>query len=327
MPGKRSWVNAVPGSMTPDQLRRQARDRPFLPQPPPPPLPKTPRRTAWEDVVDTCESTTQCDPPFAAVQAEPPLSGKVLDTINRALGIIELQFRPCPASPIEVQPKQTIRQLLLEPLIVDFGCTPGFPPLDDAPFTKTEISCPPPAPLLEDAPLALKEVSYYANTEQLTGSFYIGDDYANSADIAALEDRFAKLDVDHDLVILGNIQIEKRISALEKDVLPSDCLAEPGPGEADDQAPFTAAQLIALSRDINSTVMTILDPMIDLVIDKVNSLTEANVKNILTPICKDLNSRIAIIETVLRDECESEDEAGADVGASERNDCPQSSPN
>ena len=81
---------------------------------------------------------------------------------------------------IEAQPKQPIRQLLLEPLIVDFGCTPGFPPLDDAPFTMTENSCLPPAPLLEDAPLALKEVSYYddytgedftANTEQLTGNF------------------------------------------------------------------------------------------------------------------------------------------------------------
>ena len=55
--------------------------------------------------------------------------------------------------------------------------------------------------------------------------------------------------------------------------------------------------------------------MIDLVIDQVNCSTEANVKNILIPICKDLNSRSAIIETVLRDECESEDEAGADVGA------------
>jgi hypothetical protein len=132
-------------------------------------------------MVDTCECATQCDAPFAAEQAEPPLSGKFLDTINRALGIIELQFRPCPGA-VEALPKQPIRQLLLEPLIVDSGCTPGFPPLDDAPFTMTEISCLPPAPLLEDAPLALKEVSYYddytgedftANTEQLTGNFYI----------------------------------------------------------------------------------------------------------------------------------------------------------
>ena len=118
MPGKRSWVNAVPGSMTPDQLRRQARDRQFLPQPPPPPLPEAPRRTAWEDMVDTRDCATQCDPSIAAEQADPPLSGKILDTINRALGIIELQFRPCPGA-ADALPKQPIRQLLLEPLIVD----------------------------------------------------------------------------------------------------------------------------------------------------------------------------------------------------------------
>ena len=33
MPGKRSYVSAVPGCLTPQQLRRQARDRAFLPQP------------------------------------------------------------------------------------------------------------------------------------------------------------------------------------------------------------------------------------------------------------------------------------------------------
>ena len=42
--------------------------------------------------------------------------------------------------------------------------------------------------------------------------------------------------------------------------------------------PITAAQLIALSRDIDSTVVVILDPMIDMVIEKVNVLTESNVK-------------------------------------------------
>ena len=305
MPGKRSWVNAVPGSMTPDQIRRQARDCSFLPQPPPPPLPKAPRRTAWEDVVDTCETATQCDSPFAAVQGEPPLSGKVLDTINRALGIIELQSRPCPASPIEVQPKQTIRQLLLEPLIVDFGCTPGFPPLDDAPFTKTEISnssCLPPAPLLEDAPLALKEVSYYANTEQLTGSFYIGDDYATSAYTAALEERIAKLDFDYELIILGNIQIDKRVSALENEV--GDEGGDVAAAADVDQAPFSAAQLLALGRDINSTVMEILEPMIDLVIGKVEVLVETNVKNMLAPVCMELNCRIDAMEELHRDDCD-----------------------
>ena len=34
----------------------------------------------------------------------------------------------------------------------------------------------------------------------------------------------------------------------------------------------------------------------------------------LAPVCKDLSCRIYIIEAVLRDECESEEEAGADVG-------------
>ena len=236
MPGKRSYVNAVTGCMNQDQIRRQARDRAFLPQPPPPPLSEAPRHSAWADIVDRCDCATQCDPVLTAMPADPPLSGKFLDTINRALGIIELQYRPCPdacASPIEVQPKQPIRQLLLEPLIVDFGCTPGFPPLDDAPFTMTEISCLPPAPasrshpsgntpscektrcppvpfftrdwlagdipqkLLEDAPLALKEVSNYddytgedfsANTEQLTGNFYIGEEYGEEAELNDAEE-------------------------------------------------------------------------------------------------------------------------------------------
>ena len=104
MPGKRSYVNAVSGSMTPDQLRRQARDRAFLPQPPPPPL-----YSAWEDIIDKCDSATQCDlaftaerPIFSAAQAEPPLSGDYLKlyiyTITRTLGIIALQSRLLAAS-------------------------------------------------------------------------------------------------------------------------------------------------------------------------------------------------------------------------------------
>ena len=79
----------------------------------------------------------------------------------------------------------------------------------------------PPASLLVEAPLSLKAVSYYndylpdaATTEVATRNYYIGEDYigedfAYSADFAALEERFAKLDTDHDLVILGNILIEK----------------------------------------------------------------------------------------------------------------------
>ena len=266
MPGKRSYVNAVTGCMTQDQIRRQARDRAFLPQPPPPPLSEAPRHSAWADIVDRCDCATQCDLVFTAMPADPPLSGKFLDTINRALGIIELQCRPCPdacASPIEAQPKQPIRQLLLEPLIVDSGCTPGFPPLDDAPFTMTEISCLPPAPLLEDAPLALKEVSYYddytgedftANTEQLTGNFYIGEEYGedftNPADLSAL----------------------------------------------DAEGPFTPAQNIVLDREINATVMKILDPLIDMIIAKVVVLIEANVKTAIDPICHDFSCRLDALQ-------------------------------
>ena len=85
MPGKRSYVNAVTGCMTQDQIRRQARDRAFLPQPPPPPLSEAPRHSAWADIVDRCDCATQCDHVFAAMPADPPLSGKFLDTINRAL--------------------------------------------------------------------------------------------------------------------------------------------------------------------------------------------------------------------------------------------------
>ena len=132
MPGKRSYVNAVSGCLTPDQLRRQARDRVFLPQPPPPPLSEALRYSAWEDIVDKCDCATQCcDPTFPAAQVEPPLSGVYLETINRALGIIELQCRLCPgagAPLLEAQPKQHIRQLLLEPLIGD----PRSPPFSAA---------------------------------------------------------------------------------------------------------------------------------------------------------------------------------------------------
>ena len=230
MPGKRSYVNAMPGCLTQEQLRRQERDRAFLPQPPPPPLPKAPRRSAWEDMVDTCESATQCDPPFAAEQAEPPLSGKFLDTINRALGIIELQFRPCPGA-VEALPKQPIRQLLLEPLI--------SLPLVEAPFTLSETICMPPAPLLVDAPLALKEVIYDG--------------------INARPEHF-------------NIAAD------------------------DDEGPFTPAQNIVLDREINATVMKILDPLIDMIIAKVVVLIETNVKTAIDPICHDLSCRLDALQ-------------------------------
>ena len=237
MPGKRSYVNARPGCLTQEQLRRQERDRAFLPQPPPPPLPKAPRRSAWEDLVDTCESATQCDPPIAAEQAEPPLSGKFLDTINRALGIIELQFRPC-LDAVEALPKQPIRQLLLEPLI--------SLPLVEAPLTLSETICMPPAPLLVDAPLALKEVIYYQDHRLATGCYYIGEEENNDG-INALPEHF-------------------------------DTAAD------DAEGPFTPAQNIVLDREINATVMKILDPLIDMIIAKVVVMIETNVKTAIDPI-------------------------------------------
>ena len=278
-----------------------------------------------------CDCATQCDLVFTAEQADPPLSGKNLDTIDRALGIIELQYRPCPgagAPLLEAQPKQPIRQLLLEPLIVDPGCTLVSPPLDDAPITLSEITCMPPAPLLVDAPLALKEVSYNvdylpdaATTEVANGRYYvggnsIGEDITNSADFAALEERFAKLDTDHDLVIAGKIQIEKRISALEKDIPPTDTLAEPGPCEADGEAPFNPAQLAVLSEDINTAVSTFLDPLLDRLIAKVSFLTDSNVQNTIGPIFKVLNSRLHVIEAV-PDECEDEEDTGGPLAQGE----------
>jgi len=173
MPGKRSYVNAMPGCLTQEQLRRQERDRAYLPQPPPPPLTEVPRYSAWEDVVSMCDVATQSDPTFSAVQAEPPLSGDYLDTMNRALGIIELQCRSLGA-PL---PSRTISLDALSPL------------------SESALD-------LADAPLALKEVIYYhdyspdaAISEVATGCYYIGEDddkdFANSADIAALEEQFA----------------------------------------------------------------------------------------------------------------------------------------
>ena len=170
-----------------------------------------------------------------------------------------------------------------------------------------------------DAPSALKEVLYYydyspdaAISEVATGCYYIGEDddkdFANSADTAALKERFARLDTDHDLVILGNIHIEKRISALESGVSPADTLAEPDPCVSDVQAPFSPAQLAVLNKDINTAVSTYLDPLLDILIAKVNLLTESNVQNTIGPICKVLNSRLDLIEAVLRDECENKED-------------------
>jgi len=83
---------------------------------------------------------------------------------------------------------------------------------------------------LVDAPCALKEVIYFqdhlpeaAVAEVATGFYYIGDDdddeddkeLAVSADFTAFAEHLDRIDTDNDLIILGNIVIEKRISALE----------------------------------------------------------------------------------------------------------------
>ena len=273
--------------------------------PPPPPVfygveLSTPRvRIDWNELCDECADVgTQ-------TATGQPSSADFLATINKALQIIE---KHC----------QNPRTISLDALVPSPAC--DAPPC--VPTLKEKFCMPtspllvvPSAPLLVDAPLALKEVSYYqdylpaATTEVATGNYYIGEEYigediAYSADFAALEERFARLDTDHDLVILGNIQIEKRISALEKDVSPFDTLAEPGPCEADDKPPFNPAQLAALSKDINIAVLTHLDPLLDMIIAKVNFLTDSNVQNTIGPICKVLNCRLDVLEAVLRDECE-----------------------
>ena len=111
-------------------------------------------------------------------------------------------------------------------------CTPSSALFVDAPSALKEVICTAPFPLLVDAPFAMKEVSEYpgadacamtdagvGSTDLAIGSFLIGDDRdedATATYIAALEERIAKLDVDHDLTVLGDSQVEKRVFALER---------------------------------------------------------------------------------------------------------------
>ena len=63
---------------------------------------------------------------------------------------------------------------------------------------------------------------------------------------AALEERIAKLDIDSDLIISGIIQIEKHVSALEKDVPPTstrNVVGDDAHTDDDDLAPVNDAQL------------------------------------------------------------------------------------
>ena len=284
---------------------------------PPPPwgfrgtYPRPARRSAlWADFTDSDDEVLPVDAYTQTTKEQPTC----MELLNTSLRIIASLCPPAllpDAQSLQVShptdlliPIQHVQQLLLEPLLVEQL-------LVDAPSASKEVICTPPTvkdnicspppPLLVDAPLALKEVSDYqvyltgdATTEIDTGNYYIGDDYAFTPDFAALEERFERLDNAHDLVILGNIQIEKRISALE----------------LDDPAPFTSAQLEVLSKDIHSTVTAILDPLIDMIIEKVNYLTDSNVQKTIGPITKALNCRLDIMEAILRDECEDEDAGG-----------------
>ena len=254
MPGKRSYVSALPGCLTKDQLRRQARDHAFLPQPPPPPLLEVPhRRTAWADFPDgerddssnfavtTCEQETQCDP-FALSfgQANPPSSGQFLDTINQALKIIELQCqRPDLSFPI--RNSVTPRTISLDSLVPSPSCV--APPLGDA------IMC--------NEPCA----EWHTLVARPSETRCFGDDEMprHNDSINALPEHF-------------NIAAD------------------------DNVGPFTPAQNIVLDREINATVMKVLDPLMDMIIAKVVVLIENNVKTAIEPVCHDLSCRLDALQ-------------------------------
>ena len=135
----------------------------------------------------------------------------------------------------------------------------------------TEISCLPPAPLLEDAPLALKEVSYYddytgedfiADTEQLTGNFFIGEEYGEEAELKDAEE-----------------EARRDAQAI-----------------AQESGPFTAAQNSELDRIMNTSIMKILDPFIDLVICKCQTFVTTQVQNAFEPVCDDLRHQIKALQ-------------------------------
>jgi len=257
MPGKRSYFSAVPGCLTTQQLRRQARDLAFLPPPPPPP-PSAPwklrrRFPAWADFPErddssdfaatTCEQETQCDPiALSFGQANPPSSGQFLDTINQALKIIELQCqRPDlpPSSPIgnSVAP-WTISLESLVPTPSSVAPPHGEDKMFGEPCAEWHT--------LEARP---SETSCFGEDEILK----------HNDGINALPEHF-------------NIAAD------------------------DAEGPFTPAQNIVLDREINATVMKILDPLIDMIIAKVVALIETNVKTAIDPICHDFSCRLDALQ-------------------------------
>jgi len=210
-------------------------------------------------------------PSFYAAQAVPPLSGDFLDTINRALGIIEMQSRsmaaPLPPRTISLAALLPSSKCALETPLVD----PVSLPLDDAPFTVSETICMPPAPLLEDAPLALKEAIYFHDYLPATGCYYIGEEENNdyigenfTGDPAALEERGA---LEH--VSAGIVE----------------------EGASDEPEPFTAAQ----QSEINRTFTNSFAGFIDQIIGKVQYMITNELQTSFEPVCCDLKNQIELL--------------------------------
>ena len=129
MPRRRSYFNAVPGSLTDEKLRRQNRDQCFrahkLPPPPPPPVPSPkvvrPLCRPWADLVDEeCDTPAICD--FCCqsdVLIHPLQNDRILDLLDKSLHIIAKQTES--TSPLSVAPelcKPSVPKLSLEKLIL-----------------------------------------------------------------------------------------------------------------------------------------------------------------------------------------------------------------
>ena len=129
MPNRRSYFNAVPGSLTDEQLRRQNRDQCFrahkLPPPPPPPVPipevVRPLCRPWADLVDEeCDTPATCD--FCCqsdILIHPLQNDRILDLLDKSLDIIAKQTES--TSPLSVAPepcKPSVPKLSLEKLLL-----------------------------------------------------------------------------------------------------------------------------------------------------------------------------------------------------------------
>ena len=251
-------------------------------------------------------------PIFSAAQAVPPPSGDYLDTINRALGIIALQSRlltaPLPPRTISLDSMLPSSECAVETPLVD----PVSQPPDDAPIIATEDA---PTTLelttLEDSCTHEKDISLprAATTGTAIESFFIGDtppqvpEDATAAYIAILEERLtraiAQLDADHDLIILGNIQIEKRVSVLEFDIsgpgsavfAEEEALASEDGANEEQREPFTAAQLSEINRIFTNTFAGFIDQ----IIAKVQNMITTELQTSFDPVCSDLRNQIEML--------------------------------